>query len=146
MPQPTPALFLIMFIPFWPQWTTSSRIMHLITKLKSCQCVHCTQMVSKVTVSQANRAPSGGGTGDSRHGCEPSKSAATVSRALMSMWLKISEECLHHFVESVSRRNKHFWEWTSIQLGSSGQWVYMWVVIFLEIRSIRGNKGVTPRQ
>ncbi len=80
-----------MSIPLWLQcthhlMTTSSRIMHHVTKLKSSQTgflnmtmVHFTQMASTVTRSQSNRAPLGcGGTGDSHHGCAADKSAATV--------------------------------------------------------------------
>ncbi len=43
------------------------------------QWVHFTQMASTVTRSQSNRAALGcGGTGDSHHGCEADKSAATA--------------------------------------------------------------------
>ncbi len=66
---------------------TSSRIMHHVTKLKSSQTgflsmtefKEFTQMDSKVTRSQSNRAPLGyGGTGNSHHGCAADKSAATA--------------------------------------------------------------------
>ncbi len=101
--QPTWVLLLTMSIPLWLQCThllmsTSSRIMHHVTKLKSSQMVswtwqwvHFTQMTSTVTRSQSNRAPLGcGGTGDSHHGGAADKSAATVWWYHINM-TKISE-------------------------------------------------------
>ncbi len=69
------------------------------------QWVHFTQMAYKVTRSQSNRAPLGcGGTGDSHHGC--AANLQQLCDAIMSLWIKISEECFQHLTESIPRRIK----------------------------------------
>ncbi len=64
-----------------------------------------TQMASKVTRSQSNRALLGsGGTGDS--GDVQSTNLQQLRDAIMSIWTKICEEFFQHLVESMPRRIK----------------------------------------
>ncbi len=95
--------------------------MHHVTKLKSSQTgfFHFTQMASTVTRSQSNRAPLGcGGTGDSHHGCA-AENLQQLCDAIMSIWTKISEECLQHLVESMPRRIKAVLKAKGVQPGTS---------------------------
>ncbi len=58
-------------------------------------------MASTVTTSQSNRAPLGcGGTEIRIMDVQPTN-LQQLRDAIMSIWTKISEECLQHLVESM---------------------------------------------
>ncbi len=85
-------------------------------------------MASTVTRSQSNRAPLGcGGTRDSHHGRADDKSAATAWCYHDNM-TNISEECLQHLVESMTRRIKAVLKEKGVQPVTSKVYLIKWLV------------------
>ncbi len=129
-----------MSIPLWLQCThllmaTSSRIMHHVTKLKSSQTGFLNMTMSSLYSntphshqSQSNRAPLGcGGTGDSHHECA-ADNLQQLRNAIVSIWTKISEECLQHLVESMPWRIKSVLKANGGQPGTSKVYLIKWPV------------------
>ncbi len=64
-------------------------------------------MAFTVTRPQSNRAPLGcGGTGEIHIMDVQPTNLQQLRDAIMSIWIKISEECFQHLVESMPRRIK----------------------------------------
>ncbi len=85
-----------MSIPLWLQYThllmaTSSRIMHHVTKLKSSQTGFLNMTMSSLYSNGLHSHQT---------------NLQQLCDVIMSIWTKISEECLQHLVESMPRRIK----------------------------------------
>ncbi len=102
------------------------------------QWVHFTQTASTVTKSQSNRAPLGCGEREIHIMDVQPTNLQQLCDAIMSIWTKISEECLQHLVESMPRRIKTVLKTKEVQPGTSklyqsGQWVCVCVYIYIYI-------------